>query len=212
MGRSCFGYGHFCQIQAPEYYSIFVTVWEVTFETRVRSWIPPSVHTMERGECVETGDQGGGANAFILFSVFGVPFAHEQQPWSTKKVGESVFKMIDLPGENIRFCPSSSMDFIAGIIRRHAITNTMGMLIKIICFGHKCIDHFQFVVFEAKSFLHTLGRKSYLKVQHNPTPLPQEGGGNNNNKTNEILFFSILPHRSFPAFPFVVWIHYFASI
>ena len=102
--RSYFGIkwpldGHFCRIQAPEYHSIFLTVWEVTFETRVRSWIPPSVHTMEWGECVETGDQGGGANASISFSVFGVLFAHEHHPWSTKKLEKEFWKWLFYQGK-----------------------------------------------------------------------------------------------------------------
>ena len=38
---------------------------------------------------METGDQGGGANASISFSVFGVLFAHEHHPESTKKLEKS---------------------------------------------------------------------------------------------------------------------------
>ena len=132
--RSYFGNDHFClNIQAPKYYSIFVTVWKVTFETRVTPRrIPSSVHTVERGECVETGDQGGGAKASILFHVGGVLFAQVHQPWSTKR--EKDFKIIVLPGENIRFCSPTPMDFIAGIIRRHAETNNMEMVIIIYMF------------------------------------------------------------------------------
>ena len=86
---------------------------------------------------METGDQGGGANASISFSVFGVLFAHEHHPESTKKLEKSFENDCFTRGKH-SVLPSDLHGFHCGDNPQTCYNENLETLILIyICFGHK---------------------------------------------------------------------------
>ena len=81
------------------------------------------------------------AQMLLYRSLFLGYFLHMNIILRAQKNWKRVLKMIVLPGESIRFCPPTSMDFIAGIIRRHATTRNLETLILIYMLWSQTFDN-----------------------------------------------------------------------